>query len=96
MIHFAHFQTFRKIPKKSPRKVKSSNLGSKTLKVGALCPAHFLCVVNKVPYHFSMMSQEPVMRFLHVARTVLPFAGVANPRLANCMRLFARFHAALT
>jgi len=27
----------------------------------AVCPALFLCVVNTMPYRFSMMSQAPVM-----------------------------------
>jgi len=36
MIHFTHFQTFSKIRKKSLKRVKSSTLGTKSLKVKAL------------------------------------------------------------
>jgi len=42
MIHFTHFQAFQKIPKNPeiPKRVKSSNLGRKSLKVRALTNSH--------------------------------------------------------
>jgi len=48
MIHFTNVQTFPKIPKKclNPKKCKSSNLRTKSLKVGALVPAPPSIVTN--------------------------------------------------